>query len=177
MIDNLISREAAIDRLNATPPGNWSKARYTRELWNVPSIPAVPLDKLCALLAKNADCPPEHSPVQDHCKENCAECWKSVLKEWMEEQDALDRCRYTESPNCSQMERGKTLTGIDMVIVIDDAPTIDAVPMVHGRWIKGGYACGENEYMCSACGETEWRTGCARMKYCMHCGAKMDLEN
>lgn len=59
---------------------------------------------------------------------------------------------------------------------LDDAPTVDAAPVVHGRWIKGGYACGENEYKCSACGETEWRTGCARMKYCMCCGAKMDLE-
>lgn len=59
---------------------------------------------------------------------------------------------------------------------IKHAPTVDAVPVVHGRWIKGGYACGENEYKCSACGETEWRTGCARMKYCMCCGAKMDLE-
>lgn len=56
------------------------------------------------------------------------------------------------------------------------APTVDAVPVVHGRWIKGGYACGENEYKCSACGETEWRTGCARMKYCMCCGARMDSE-
>lgn len=56
------------------------------------------------------------------------------------------------------------------------APTVDAAPVKHGRWIKGGYACGENEYKCSACGETEWRTGCARMKYCMCCGAKMDLE-
>lgn len=55
-------------------------------------------------------------------------------------------------------------------------PTVDAAPVRHGRWIKGGYACGENEYKCSACGETEWRTGCARMKYCMYCGAKMDLE-
>lgn len=49
---------------------------------------AVTLDKLCELLAKNADCPPEHSPVRDHCKENCAECWRSVLEEWMEEQNA-----------------------------------------------------------------------------------------
>ena len=56
------------------------------------------------------------------------------------------------------------------------APTVDAVPVKHGRWIKGGYACGENEYKCSACGETEWRTGCARMKYCMCCGSRMDLE-
>jgi len=62
------------------------------------------------------------------------------------------------------------------IIDIEHAPTVDAVPVVHGRWIKGGYACGENEYKCSACGETEWRTGCARMKYCMCCGAKMDLE-
>ena len=81
---DLISRKATIDRLNAIPPGNWSKARYTRDIWNVPSVPAVPLDKLCALLGENADCPPEH----DRCKGNCAECWKSVLKEWMEEQDA-----------------------------------------------------------------------------------------
>lgn len=59
---------------------------------------------------------------------------------------------------------------------IQKAPIVDAVPVKHGRWIKGGYACGENEYKCSACGETEWRTGCKRMKYCMYCGAKMDLE-
>lgn len=55
-------------------------------------------------------------------------------------------------------------------------PTVDAVPVKHGRWIKRGYACGESEYKCSACGETEWRTSSARMKYCMFCGAKMDGE-
>ena len=55
----------------------------------MPAVDAVPLDKLCALLAKNTDCPPEHSPVQDHCiQTKCAECWKLVLKEWMEEQNA-----------------------------------------------------------------------------------------
>ena len=55
----------------------------------MPTVDAVPLDKLCEMFAKNADCPPEHSPVQDHCNQaKCAECWKSVLKEWMEEQNA-----------------------------------------------------------------------------------------
>jgi hypothetical protein len=63
------------------------------EIAELPTVPAVPLDKLCALLAKNADCPPEHSPVQDHCKENCAECWESVLKEWVEEYDCAKRER------------------------------------------------------------------------------------
>lgn len=44
----------------------------------------------------------------------------------------------------------------------------------HGRWIKRGYVCGENEYECSECHETEWRTSASRMKWCMFCGAKMD---
>lgn len=64
----------------------------------------------------------------------------------------------------------------DVKALISVMPKVDAVPVKHGRWIKGGYACGENEYKCSACGETEWRTGCTRMKYCMCCGAKMDLK-
>ena len=55
-----------------------------------PTVPAVPLDKLCALLGKNADCPPEHDRCKGNCAEYCTECWKSVLKEWMEEQDEAD---------------------------------------------------------------------------------------
>lgn len=53
-------------------------------------------------------------------------------------------------------------------------PAIEAEPVQHGRWEKGGYACGETEWKCSVCGETEWRTSCSRMKFCMFCGAKMD---
>ena len=92
---DLISREAAIDRLNAIPPGNWSKARYTRELWNVPSVPAVPLDKLCELL-----CGMDNKPYCDDCRRLGIECdyrkcgspghWKEFLTKWMEEQDAKE---------------------------------------------------------------------------------------
>ena len=60
------------------------------------------------------------------------------------------------------------------VDVIEREPAVDAVPVRHGRWIKRGYACGENEYECSVCHETEWRTSASRMKYCMFCGARMD---
>ena len=63
---------------------------------------------------------------------------------------------------------------IDVVDVIEREPAVDAVPVRHGRWIKRGYACGENEYECSVCHETEWRTSASRMKYCMFCGARMD---
>ena len=45
------------------------------------------------------------------------------------------------------------------------APAVEAEPVRHGRWEKGGYACGETEWKCSVCGETEWRTSCSRMKF------------
>ena len=57
---------------------------------------------------------------------------------------------------------------------IMNAPAADVATVRHGRWIKRGYSCGENEYECSVCHETEWRTSASRMKYCMFCGAKMD---
>ena len=59
---------------------------------------------------------------------------------------------------------------------IEAAPAVEDVEVVHGRWIKVGYACGETEWQCSACKETEWRTSASRLKYCPFCGAKMDLE-
>ena len=83
----LISRKDAIDRLNAIPPGNWSKARYTRELWNVPSVPAVPLDKLCEWLAGYAEPPLDALTICD----NPFEAWKMTLTKWMEEQDAKEK--------------------------------------------------------------------------------------
>lgn len=57
---------------------------------------------------------------------------------------------------------------------IEKLPTIDHEPLrPTAHWIKHGYVCGENEYECSACHETEWRTSEKRMKYCMFCGARM----
>lgn len=56
----------------------------------------------------------------------------------------------------------------------DNMPTVDAEPVRHGRWINGGYACGETEWICSECGFSEWRTSNSRMKFCMNCGARMD---
>ena len=70
-------------------------------------------------------------------------------------------------------------TLIEAYSAIDDLmeiPVADVAPVRHGRWVKRGYACGENEYECSACHETGWRTSASRMKYCMFCGAKMDKE-
>lgn len=61
---------------------------------------------------------------------------------------------------------------------IADAPTVDAVEVVHGRWLgwgKSGTPTYENYGTCSVCGEdaeiyTEHRN------YCPNCGAKMDED-
>lgn len=78
----------------------------------------------------------------------------------------------------------ETGTGIVVYAVdvndIKAAPTIDAVPVRHGRWKKeSGYVCGDYQFFCSFCGEEFWESGYwpKRAKYCPNCGAKMDLED
>lgn len=67
--------------------------------------------------------------------------------------------------------------------LIEEAPAVDAVPVVHGRWISvdGESEC--DEYDCSACEQR--RTFLEEMSledmaehypYCPNCGAKMDGE-
>lgn len=57
--------------------------------------------------------------------------------------------------------------------VITSIPTADVAPVRRGHWIiKSGYVCGEVEFECSCCCETEWRTN--EMEYCPNCGAKME---
>ena len=68
-----------------------------------------------------------------------------------------------------------------MRAIVANAPTVDAVEVVHGHWISKGY-----KIECSACGHraflgthdpvlhTEEKNIC---KYCHNCGAKMDGGN
>ena len=70
--------------------------------------------------------------------------------------------------------------------LIAEAPTVDAVEVVHGRWedmYDGKYA--NPRYRCSVCKEKtiylfnrnslgNWEEVQAKTNYCPHCGAKMD---
>ena len=64
---------------------------------------------------------------------------------------------------------------VDMVIniILHQAPTVDAVEVVHGRW-KHQYEKGMSYKVCSICG---CRNGLdLKFNYCPNCGAKMDGE-
>ena len=84
--------------------------------------------------------------------------------------DYIDR----EAANLALAEQGFDWDKAKQALA--SVPTADVVPVVHGKWIKRGYVCGDYEWECSACHETEWRglSGADVMRFCMFCGAKMD---
>lgn len=55
---------------------------------------------------------------------------------------------------------------------------VEAVPVVHARWIEVDEGDGDYTYDCSACGGKWWLAADTPevngMKYCPYCGAKMD---
>lgn len=63
--------------------------------------------------------------------------------------------------------------------LIIQAPTVDAVPVKQGRWIKCTHRHWEDRYECSKCGyDTEVDTLMEKPIYnfCPYCGARMDGE-
>lgn len=68
----------------------------------------------------------------------------------------------------------------DCIEVINEATVVDAVPVVHGRWIqtdKADIVWRE----CSVCGDRRISTWFGKnvkaFNYCPKCGAKMDVED
>jgi len=61
--------------------------------------------------------------------------------------------------------------------IVGEMPTVDAVEVVHGRWIHHHYDSGEpidDKWYCSEC---HMCNDHKRTWYCPNCGAKMDGGN
>ena len=59
---------------------------------------------------------------------------------------------------------------------INEQPTVDAVEVVHGRWVnktKEVHGMVDERFDCSNCGQVYW-FACPDFNYCPNCGAKMD---
>ena len=74
-----------------------------------------------------------------------------------------------------QIERGATDLFDAFEDALQDAQTVDAVPVVHGQWIEG------HDYLkCPECGVMVQRDftffDAGDWNFCPNCGAKMDLE-
>ena len=57
----------------------------------------------------------------------------------------------------------------DPVCLVEDAPAIEAIPIIHGYW----EIVWDNTFKCSICGEIS----CCKGNYCSDCGARMDKED
>lgn len=75
-----------------------------------------------------------------------------------------------------------TIGGYNAVVPsseIKNAPTVDAVPVKHGKWIdEGQYAdfFPHHAWRCSECGEHVIEIDTPWYRYCPNCGARMDEE-
>ena len=65
-------------------------------------------------------------------------------------------------------DTGIEFDGEGVANAIANAPTVDAVEVVHGRWLEG-----KTLEKCSICG----KKGFPDWNYCPNCGAKMDGGN
>lgn len=69
---------------------------------------------------------------------------------------------------------GETAVFLDVKATVEEQPTIDAVPVRHGKWIL------DEEFIdCSECRREKWsrvpyESLVKGFKYCPNCGARMD---
>lgn len=79
---------------------------------------------------------------------------------------------------CGPRSGGKTLAMIHSAIrhIVDNAPTVIAEPVRHGKWITKDVGFLQKSLICSACGGWEHNLAYKHegMNYCPNCGAKME---
>ncbi len=94
-----------------------------------------------------------------------------LIDEFMSEikNEFIELCCGNDFEELTLLEIGETIDRIyEKYIAI---PTVDAAPVVHGRWWHCDDDC-ELWYECSVCSASSP----IEANYCPNCGAKMDLE-
>lgn len=77
---------------------------------------------------------------------------------------------YVETWYCTCSDYGR-----QRVMAVDDLsylPTINAVPVMYGKWIKTAETPWNTQYQCSICNTTTINCSC----FCPNCGANMNLD-
>ena len=90
--------------------------------------------------------------------------------------ESIDEHTYLVTHGFNETEYGCTQYGIHQII--DDAPTIDAEPVRHGKWIKAdSQQYFRKHYPCFTCSECGYRKDSQKKwNYCPNCGCRMDGE-
>ena len=81
--------------------------------------------------------------------------------------DLIERDKLLDS-----LPKNDTVLSLDVRRIVVDAPAVDAVPVVHGRWLSNGI---HGSVLCR-CSECHYDAAAYSFRYCPMCGAKMDGE-
>lgn len=108
---------------------------------------------------------------------------ESFLNEMREKQNACkDMIHNSDDETIAWTDRdhweGIYSCFVEMALTLNKQPTVDAAPVVHGRWIHLDQEESTISGKCSCCGWEAhyYEDDVADMPYCPRCGAKMDLE-
>ena len=83
--------------------------------------------------------------------------------------DVIRQHEYRLATRQGSIDYGMFTLGIQQAV--DEQPTVDAVPVKHGRWVRVETDT-EQFFLCNRCKKREhWESN-----YCPRCGAKMDEE-
>ena len=98
------------------------------------------------------------------------------MQDLISRQAALDALEGIDCSDGVGISTLKCDTVNDAITVIKALPTVDAVPVVHGHWIKFGVSDkdGNQQYRCSVCECEEIHSPFVKVNYCWNCGARMD---
>ena len=93
--------------------------------------------------------------------------------------DAFDKRIRLAVGSCEEELTEDFKDGISTILeMMKTAPTVDAVPVVHGRWIRVYSRPGVFKYLGWTCDQCGQRTGNEYApqwyKFCPNCGARMD---
>ena len=74
-----------------------------------------------------------------------------------------------------QICNGQLVVFQEALMCIKNAPSVDAVEVVHGKWVWKPYNERVSRLICSVCKREDG--ACEEYTYCPNCGAKMDGGN
>lgn len=95
--------------------------------------------------------------------------------------EALEKAIYEWMPKDLETWMDGDLPPIENLVVsvmmtIQEQPTVDAMPVVHGRWLPENRTM-DYFWVCSECKFPSEAHGAFKLyKYCPNCGARMDGE-
>ena len=103
------------------------------------------------------------------------ELLKSVRESAKRAEEWLADCKAYHSAMTARAEQA-ILTFNECALRIKNSPTVDAVPVVHGRWIDIDSEMYTWKIRCSKCGHERsmMSTGQTYPMYCEDCGTRMD---